>query len=268
MMSNELEVRMKAHEVVFKNFVKPHVPVVIRIDGKAFHTFTRGLAKPLDETVTQAMLATVKYLCANIQNCKLGYTQSDEISLLLVDYERPESEQWFSGNVQKMVSVAASMATLAFNKAFRENVQAAVDAGQLPADAVHLKRVDTATFDARVFEVPVDDVVDYLNWRQADCARNFIEACGRTRYSQKQLSKISCRDLRLMMLDDGFDVTAQPTSAQLGFVVRREVYELDNEQRTLRSRWTEFTETPRFARSTIVDDLVRVGEHQRTQTID
>jgi len=98
-------------------------PVAIRIDGKAFHTFTRGFNKPFDDVLISAMQDTMKYLCENIQGCVLGYTQSDEITLILVDYKRLNSSAWFDYKVQKMCSIAASMATMAFNKAFNEGVR-------------------------------------------------------------------------------------------------------------------------------------------------
>lgn len=91
-------------------------PVLIRIDGKAFHTFTRGFERPFDEILIKTMQETTKYLCENIQGCVFGYTQSDEITLVLVDYKKLTSSAWFDYEVQKMCSMAASKATMAFNK--------------------------------------------------------------------------------------------------------------------------------------------------------
>lgn len=78
--------RMKGYEGVSRNFLTRRVPAIIRLDGKAFHTFTKGMEKPFDPVLTQAMQETMKYLCENIQGCVLGYTQSDEITLVLTDY--------------------------------------------------------------------------------------------------------------------------------------------------------------------------------------
>ena len=99
------------------------MPVAIRIDGKAFHTFTRGFQKPFDNVLIKTMQETTKYLCENIQNCIFGFTQSDEITLILIDYQTFETEAWFDYKVQKMCSIAASMATMAFNKYFTKNVE-------------------------------------------------------------------------------------------------------------------------------------------------
>ena len=120
---DELATRMKEfYEGVPKTRLVRRMPVAIRLDGKAFHTFTRGFKKPFDEVLGKAMRKTMKYLCENIQGCVLGYTQSDEITLILLDYKYLNSDAWFDYEIQKMCSIAASMATMAFNKAFASNV--------------------------------------------------------------------------------------------------------------------------------------------------
>ena len=106
--------RMKRYEYVSRNYLTRRVPVIIRIDGKAFHTFTKGMRKPFDRVLMSAMQETMRFLCANIQGCVFGYTQSDEITLVLTDYASIRTDAWFGYNVQKMCSIAASMATLAF----------------------------------------------------------------------------------------------------------------------------------------------------------
>ena len=101
-------------------FLTIRTPVIIRIDGKAFHTFTKGLISPYDEILAKTMEETMLYLCENIQNCVLGYRQSDEISLLLIDYKTFESQPWFDNNISKIVSITASMATAKFNESFKK----------------------------------------------------------------------------------------------------------------------------------------------------
>lgn len=112
MNNNSLEKRMKSYENISKTFLTRRIPAIIRLDGKAFHTFTRGMKKPFDNILMQTMQETMKYLCENIQGCVLGYTQSDEITLILIDYETIATDAWFGYNVQKMSSISASMATL------------------------------------------------------------------------------------------------------------------------------------------------------------
>lgn len=113
---------MKAYESISKNFLIRRQPVIIRLDMKAGHTFTRGFNKPFDKVFMKSMKQTMKYLCENIQGCVLGYTQSDEITLVLCDYQTLITDAWFGYNVQKMTSISASMATYIFNKIFEDNV--------------------------------------------------------------------------------------------------------------------------------------------------
>lgn len=118
---DDLGIRMKEnYEMRGRSYLTKRTPVIIRIDGRAFHTFTRGFNKPYDKLLMATMQETMKFLCENIQGCVLGYTQSDEISLLLIDYKRLETDSWFDYQTQKVCSISASMATLAFNKIFNE----------------------------------------------------------------------------------------------------------------------------------------------------
>lgn len=110
------------YEARSKTSLMRRTPVIIRLDGKAFHTFTKGFVKPFDECMSKAMQETMKYLCENIQGCVLGYTQSDEITLVLIDYQKLTTDAWFDYEVQKICSVAASMATFIFNRQFQVQV--------------------------------------------------------------------------------------------------------------------------------------------------
>ena len=112
--------RMKKYEFVTRNYLTTRTPAIIRIDGKCFHTFAKGFNKPFDDILSDTMQETMKYLCENIQGCVLGYTQSDEITLVLVDYKELDTCAWFDYNIQKCASIAASMTTMAFNTLFKE----------------------------------------------------------------------------------------------------------------------------------------------------
>lgn len=121
---DDLGNRMKTYyEAVPKHRLIRRMPVAIRIDGKAFHTFTRGFKKPFDEVLGNAMIRTMEYLARNIQGCVFAYQQSDEITLLLVDYQTFETDAWFDYEIQKICSISASMATMAFNKYFEKEVK-------------------------------------------------------------------------------------------------------------------------------------------------
>lgn len=170
--------RMKGYEGVSRNFLTRRVPAIIRLDGKAFHTFTKGMEKPFDLVLTQAMQETMKHLCENIQGCVLGYTQSDEITLVLTDYATIQTDAWFGYNIQKMCSVSASMATMAFNREFERiaedwfhdngpywksiGVDVDVDLTIYKRYNAYQKKMFTAMFDSRVFSVPKEEVSSYL----------------------------------------------------------------------------------------------------------
>lgn len=160
--------------------------VIIRLDGKAFHTYTRGLDKPFDNELITDMASTTKFLCDTIQGCKMGYTQSDEISLLLTDFDRLTTDAWFDNNIQKMVSVSASMATGFFNR-IREN-----DEFDEPRPL--------AFFDSRVFTIPTAvEVENYFVWRQKDATRNSIQMVAQHHFSHKELHGKTTEDLLEML---------------------------------------------------------------------
>lgn len=204
--------RMKNnYENVNRFYLTRRMPVIIRMDMKAGHTFTRGMKKPFDDIFVKTMQETMKYLCENIQGCVLGYTQSDEISLVLTDYAELTTDAWFSNNLQKMCSVSASMATLAFNKVFKDNIRRYVDncfdAGLGYTDDVtkYTKiltnaRDKGAMFDSRVFTIPKEEVCNYMIWRQQDATRNSIQSVGQANFSNKELHKKSTKDIQDMLM--------------------------------------------------------------------
>ena len=200
-------------------------PVIIRIDGKAFHTFTRGFQRPFDNILIESMQETMKYLCENIQGCKLGYCQSDEISLLLTDYENINTSAWFDYEVQKMCSVAASMATMAFNKFFAKAVidglYAAFNLNDTEWDErlqnIYHPKIDSAMFDARVFSIPKDEVCNCFIWRQQDATRNSIQMVGQANFSHKELQGKSCNDIQdMLMLEKNINWNDFPTVKKRG----------------------------------------------------
>lgn len=190
--------RMKGYEQVQKHFLMRRNPTIIRLDGKAFHTFTKGMKRPFDWILQKTMQDTMQYLCSNIQNCKLGYTQSDEITLLLVDYDKLETDAWFGNNVQKMASVSASMTTLAFNQSFKRNVFAAEQKGEEELE-LYVRKYDQAMFDSRVFSIPKEEVCNCFVWRQQDATRNSIQSMGQAHFSCKQLHGKSTKMIQEML---------------------------------------------------------------------
>ena len=212
--NDNLGTRMKTYyEQVPKYRLMRRTPVAIRIDGKAFHTFTRGFAKPFDEVLGNAMVRTMEYLCKNIQGCVFGYTQSDEITLLLIDYQTLETDAWFDYEVQKMCSIAASMATMAFNKYFKEELTSywvlAITDLNPSSDEYKVidKQLDTygkaytkgAMFDARCFNIPKEEVTNLIYWRQLDATRNSIQMVGQANFSHSELQGCSCNVIQDML---------------------------------------------------------------------
>ena len=198
--------RMKTYyEEVTKTKLTRRMPVIIRLDGCHFHTFTRGFEKPFDGLLIKAMQATMKYLCENIQGCVLGYTQSDEITLVLVDYKKLNSSAWFDSEVQKIVSVSAAMATYAFNKYFNEfYLDQLAEKGE--ADKYDLvydtARRKGAYFDSRAFNIPREEVTNCVLWRQLDAERNSILSLGQANFSHKQLQGKSCKAIVTMLEEE------------------------------------------------------------------
>lgn len=237
-MKNGLGSRMKEYEVVTRNYLSRKTPVIIRLDGKAFHTFTRGLKKPFDDVMKQSMEAAATYLCENVQNCKLAYTQSDEISLLLIDYENIDTSAWFNNNVQKMVSVSASMATMAFNQSFSRIVKE-LEGGLQDTDKEYLEllrnKVGIAMFDSRVFNLPITEVNNYFIWRQQDASRNSVQMVAQSKFSHKELHKKNNSELQEMLFSSyGINWNNLPTYQKRGSCIVKEEYEyLD----TTRTRW-------------------------------
>lgn len=207
MTKDSLGDRMKRYENTHRNYLTRRIPVIIRIDGKAFHTFTKGMKKPFDRLLMTTMQETMQYLCKNIQGCVFGYTQSDEITLVLTDYEKITTDAWFGYNIQKMASISGSMATLAFNKFFRwefskmagENMKEKISDAEREYRMRVYAKFDTAMFDSRVFTIPKDEVCNCLIWRQQDATRNSIESVGQAYFSHNQLHRKTCNDIQEML---------------------------------------------------------------------
>lgn len=227
--------RMKEnYENRSKTYLTRRTPVIIRLDGKAFHTFTRGMKKPYDEILHNTMNETLKYLCENIQGCKLGYTQSDEITLLLTDYDTLTTSAWFDYNVQKICSVSASMATMAFNQYFALNYKEYEEYAHselklkapevLYCDSIRSK-LHSAMFDARCFNIPESEVTNCFIWRQQDATRNAIQMLGQCNFSHRELQNKSCNDIQdMLMLEKGINFNDMPTAFKRGVCcVKKEV---------------------------------------------
>lgn len=165
--------RMKLYERTTKHILSPRTYTIVRVDGRAFHTYLKGCEKPFDYQVIDAMDRTAAALCEAISGVRFAYTQSDEISILLTDLE-PRTQPWFGGEIQKICSVSASLATAAFNHHYDR-----------PVSSV---RHDYATFDARVYTIPSRiEVANYFLWRQQDAIRNAVSMAAEVYFSSREL---------------------------------------------------------------------------------
>ena len=214
MVNDALGDRMKEYESRNQYFLQRRTPVILRIDGKAFHTFTRGFQKPFDEVLGNAMVRTMEYLCQNISGCVFGFCQSDEITLVLQDYRKLNTDAWFGYRTDKLCSISASMATMAFNKFFADeiwNEDSSWKCGMTPQSVeiqeAHRKYINTlraaaakgAMFDARCFNIPKEEVYNCIYWRQLDATRNSIQMVGQANFSHAELQGKSCNEIQDML---------------------------------------------------------------------
>lgn len=189
---------MKAYEAATRFQLPIRMPVVIRLDGKAFHTLTRGCPRPFDPKLRDAMVQATQALLEEVP-ARMAYHQSDEVSLLLVDYDKYESQQWFGGVVQKMASISASVMGVGFSMRW----------GQ------------PGYFDARVFPVPERDVENHFVWRQQDAMRNAVSMASQALYSSKELHGKHTGQQREMIQAKGVMFDDYPQWFRFGSIITR-----------------------------------------------
>jgi tRNA(His) guanylyltransferase len=229
-MKDTLGDRMKNfYEDRFRYHLPRRTYTIIRIDGKAFHTYTKGMQRPFDDGLIEDMDETTAYLCKNIQGVKFGYVQSDEISLLLTDFDDLTTDMWFDGNLQKMVSIAASMATAKFNqlrmnRAFQNNEVDPIEHGPTAYDMSISEIIDgkLAMFDARVFQIPSSvEVENYFIFRQQDATRNSISSVAQSMYSPKELHGVKTDQMQEMIFQKGTNWNDfSPRKKRGGFITK------------------------------------------------
>jgi tRNA(His) 5'-end guanylyltransferase len=242
-MKDPLGDRMKEQYENRTRFALPRrTYTIIRLDGKAFHTFTKGMERPFDKALMKTMDETTKYLCANIMGCVFGYTQSDEISLLLTDFATDRTESFFDGNIQKIASVSAGMASAKFTLEF----------GKI------------AVFDSRVFTIADRvEVGNYFIWRQNDSTRNSIQMVAQSLYSHKELHGAGFSQLNELIFQKGKNFNDYHSHAKRGRAIVREITEgtfknpkTGLETKALRSKWVVLEETPLFTKDNFLDSII------------
>lgn len=225
---DKLGTRMKAYEAVPKNYLTIGTPKIIRLDMRAGHTFCKKFNRPFDEVFSQSMIYATQVLCEKISGVVMGYTESDEISLVINDSNiKGGNDCFFNGNVEKMVSISSSICTLAFNKKYCELVDAMTDDND--KKVVYEEKLWTAQFDSRAFCLPnIMEVHNYVLWRQQDATKNSVRMVGYANFSTKELDKKNTSEVQdMLMLQKGINWNNFPSKFKRGCVVLKEVYEKD-----------------------------------------
>jgi tRNA(His) guanylyltransferase len=223
MSEDSLGDRMKSYEDVSRLHLPRRLPVIIRLDGKAFHTYTRGLPRPYCQSLMTAMDEVARTLCNQVQNTVMAYTQSDEISLLLVDYKDIKTTAWFDSNLQKMASVSAGIASSKLTA-----LSPTIFGGLRDS-------LKEAVFDSRVFILPPHEVNNYFIWRQQDWNRNSLAMLAQSMFSHKELQGKGRAEQHEMCFQKGTNWANLSSHIKDGRVlVKREV---EKEITTYRSQW-------------------------------
>jgi tRNA(His) 5'-end guanylyltransferase len=195
---------MRAYEQSYTSFLTKRTPIIVRLDGKSFKSWTGNLNRPFDKLLPEIMQHTVKYLMAEVQGCVFAFSQSDEISLFLRDYDNLNTESWFGSNLQKIVSVSASLATAKFNQVASKH--------NLPL----------AHFDSRVFLLPKEEVVNYFIYRQHDGIRNSIQMLGQHKLGHKACQGKNNNIIKEMLAEAGHSWYDLDKVFRHGFAMRKD----------------------------------------------
>lgn len=244
---------------------------IIRLDGKAFHTFTKQFKRPYDEDFMKMMDETAIALCGQIQGTKLAYVQSDEITLVLTDFEQFTTDAWFDGNIQKIASVSASIATTAFNSSYLGFLLSNSDDSNknIIVDNLLSQKQKLANFDSRVFSLSdYEEVINTLIWRQRDAIKNAIQSLAQSQFSSKELHGKNTSTLQTMLLHKNIDFEQQPVGFQRGRFIQKiscNVPESDNNGKKIpehtRTKWIK-VDPPIFSdnRNFLYDIIPKIGD--------
>ena len=259
--------RMKEYESRNQYYLQKRTPVCIRVDMRAGHTFTKGFVRPFDEVFGNAMVRTMEYCAKNIGNCVFAYCQSDEITFILVDYAKLETDAWFDYRTDKLCSISASMATMAFNKYFAQEVDnwgaetfgwewyecgdpEVANSPEWQLAGIYSKAIDKgAIFDARCFNIPKEEACNLVYWRQLDAIHNSIQMVGQANFSHNELQGCSCSVIKDMLYEQkGINWNDFPTHWKRGIAWTR-AGGVDFEMPILKGDGRKY-----------VDDVIYVGE--------
>lgn len=220
-MSDALGDRIKKYEQAYNQTLTPRMPVMIRVDGRAFHTFTKGMNRPFDYDLMNAMAWATKKTALEMQGFKLAYVQSDEATFLLTDFDKLDTQGWFGYELNKLVSLSASIFTAHFNH--YTNFWNITD--------------KIATFDARAFNVPDDDVANVFVWRQRDWERNSLQMLARAHFSHVQLHGKGRRDMHDMLHAKGVNWANLSPRLKNGTFITKDAHSCERADYELINHW-------------------------------
>ena len=232
--------RMKGFENFYRTYIRMREPIIIRVDGKAFHTLSANFDKPYDYDLIHIMDNVAIALCEQIQGAVFAYVQSDEISVFVYPWLNPNSEPWFQNNINKIVSVSAGIASAHFTSEM---------GWKLFGYEMAMQPVKPVVFDSRAFTLPMDEVNNYFIWRQKDWLRNSVQMHARSLYSQKQLNGKKLPELLQMIEDKGENWNDNCSGVRHGRGIAKSYdYKVVEEtgESVERSHWTVCHELPKF----------------------
>ncbi len=260
-MNDSLGDRIKNfYENITRIFISHRTYTLIRVDGRAFHTLTKGLARPFDIDFMNEMDETAKYLCRHISGAKFAFVQSDEISILVTDFDELTTQAWFNNNLQKMCSISASMATRAFNETrMKKHLKIVEDIRRPDEYYINFKDVKWAEFDSRIFQIShKSEVANYFVWRQQDTIRNSVQSVAQFMFSQKELQRKNVTKLKEMILEKGSNWEDYDDKCKYGRLIVLE--EFEKTPGLVRTQWVSipakvFTQDREYINSKIPNSL-------------
>lgn len=177
----DLAQRMKRYESVSRDSLVINMPVIVRVDGKAFHTLTKTAKKPFDSEIMDSMVAAALAVSKEMQGFVAAYVQSDEATFFISDYDDVKTQGWFNYSHSKLISISASVMSVNFTERYKKK----------------------AYFDSRAFNVPKEDVVNCFLWRAQDWKRNSLQMYARSFFSHKELDNKNSESMHEMLYQLG-----------------------------------------------------------------
>lgn len=221
--------RIKGYEQVFNQILPSRLPIILRLDGRSFHSYTKSCARPFDDKLMAAMDQVAIELCSEIQGAQIAYVQSDEINILIHNYKTIHTQAWFDNKLNKCISISAAIVSA---KMTEESIKI-------------FGKIKLAHFDSRIFVVPESDVCNTFIWRQKDWERNSLQMLARSHYSHSELNKKKSKDLHELLHQKNINWNDLDVKYKRGRCIIKENYTSNN--KVQRMRWVVDNNIPIFS---------------------